>query len=152
MFHDILFHTLPGAFETEYQTAPLDLVLDTFYSSRKAMIDQRLSEILAGKALEIATKADTQHRPQKTFFVGAQWDTFSTEEILEIVKVSPNYHIGSMRVLRKNSVYRAKFYMLSANSRPLITLEPGEEFLTLSSGIQRKKRLASSKSKVLQIN
>jgi hypothetical protein len=51
------------------------------------MIDRRLSDILAGKAFEIASKADAMHRPHKTFFVGAQWDTFSSEEILEIVKV-----------------------------------------------------------------
>ncbi|PVG01134.1 hypothetical protein CPB86DRAFT_782042 [Serendipita vermifera] len=89
LFHDILFHPIPGAFETQYQTAPLDLIFDTFYISRKSMIEKRLQEILDGQALKIATKVDENLRENKIFVVGLRWDTFSKEEILEIIDCLP---------------------------------------------------------------
>ncbi|KIM22252.1 hypothetical protein M408DRAFT_28886 [Serendipita vermifera MAFF 305830] len=81
LFHDILFHpSVPGVFETVYQTAPLDLVHDTFYSARKELVDKRLEEILIpGEALKI----------DGVFFVGGRWDTFEREELLEIVQFMP---------------------------------------------------------------
>jgi fanconi-associated nuclease 1 len=90
LFHDILFHpSVPGAFETPYQTAPLDLVHDTFYSSRKAVIDARLEELISpGRALEIVALRDEQLRGDNVFFVGGRWDAFEREEIMEIVEVS----------------------------------------------------------------
>jgi fanconi-associated nuclease 1 len=88
LFHDILFHPIPGAFETRYQTAPLDLVLDTFYVSRKSMIEKRLQEIIDGQASQIAAKVDQDLRENNIFVVGLRWDTFSREEILEIIDVS----------------------------------------------------------------
>lgn len=78
---------MDGAFETQYQTAPLDLELDIFYNSRKALINKRLEEIKEGKGKEIASRIDEIHRESKTFFVGAQWDNFSREDILEILEV-----------------------------------------------------------------
>ncbi|KAG8833377.1 hypothetical protein FRC17_010773 [Serendipita sp. 399] len=86
LFHDILFMPIPGAFETPYQTAPLDLVVDTFYASRKDAIDARLKQILDGEAPAIAEKVDSEHRKDRTFFVGAKWETFDRQEILEILE------------------------------------------------------------------
>jgi len=90
LFHDILFHpSVHGAFETAYQTAPLDLVHDTFYSSRKELIDARLEELLLpGRALEIVAQRDEQLRGDNVFFVGGRWDAFEREEIMQIVEVS----------------------------------------------------------------
>jgi len=90
LFHDILFHpSVPGAFETAYQTAPLDLIHDTFYSSRKELIDERLEELLLpGRALEIVALRDEQLRKDNIFLVGGRWDAFEREEIMEIVEVS----------------------------------------------------------------
>jgi fanconi-associated nuclease 1 len=79
---------MDGAFETQYQTAPLDLELDIFYNARKALIEERLEEIARGDAREIASAVDEIHRESKTFFVGSQWDHFSRDEILEILEVS----------------------------------------------------------------
>lgn len=78
---------MEGAFETAYQTAPLDLELDIFYSARKKMIEERLEEIMNGGARNIAARIDEKHREANTFFVGSQWDNFSKEEILEIIEV-----------------------------------------------------------------
>ncbi|KAG9020285.1 hypothetical protein FS842_007431, partial [Serendipita sp. 407] len=77
---------VPGAFETPYQTAPLDLVMDTFYTSRKEVIDARLKQILNGDALVFADKTDSEHRKDRTFFVGGKWDAFERHEILEILE------------------------------------------------------------------
>ncbi|KIM19337.1 hypothetical protein M408DRAFT_31330 [Serendipita vermifera MAFF 305830] len=91
LFHDILFHpSVPGVFETVYQTAPLDLVHDTFYSARKELVDKRLEEILTpGKALKIVEERDEELREDGVFFVGGRWDTFEREELLEIVQFMP---------------------------------------------------------------
>jgi Fanconi-associated nuclease 1 len=96
LFHDILFHpSVPGAFETAYQIAPLDLVHDTFYSSRKGLIDARLDELLLpGRALEIIAMRDNELRGDNVFFVGGRWDAFEREDIMEIVKVSWRVSVG----------------------------------------------------------
>lgn len=85
---DIIFAPIPGAFETPYQSGPLDLIDDTFYFSRKEMIEARLSEIRAGKAPEVIMKVDTAYRETKTWCVGVMWDRFERRELLEIVNVS----------------------------------------------------------------
>lgn len=86
LFHDILFMPVNGAFETPYQTGPLDLALDVFYSARKEAIDARLNQILNGDALNIATFIDEENREKQTFYVGSRWDKFKREEILEIIE------------------------------------------------------------------
>lgn len=85
---DIIFAPIPGAFETPYQSAPLDLIDDTFYFSRKEMIEARLEEIRAGKAPEVIVKVDAAFRETKTWCVGVMWDRFERRELLEIVNVS----------------------------------------------------------------
>ncbi|KAJ2743157.1 hypothetical protein GGI20_003960 [Coemansia sp. BCRC 34301] len=49
LFWDIIFHPLPGALDTEYQSRPLDMGSESFYFSRQTMIDQRLEEISNGE-------------------------------------------------------------------------------------------------------
>ncbi|KAJ2771612.1 hypothetical protein IWQ56_001714, partial [Coemansia nantahalensis] len=39
LFWDIIFHPLPGVLDTEYQSQPLDMTSDSFYSSRRALIE-----------------------------------------------------------------------------------------------------------------
>ncbi|EGN95749.1 hypothetical protein SERLA73DRAFT_76815 [Serpula lacrymans var. lacrymans S7.3] len=49
LFWDIIFAPVPGAFETPFQSAPLDIAEDSFYHSRKEIIEQRLEELESGK-------------------------------------------------------------------------------------------------------
>jgi len=87
LFWDIIFADIPGAFETPYQTAPLDLAEDTFYYARKDMIEARLEEIRNGGAREILEPRDEQHREKQTICVGLQWDLCGRSDLVQIVEV-----------------------------------------------------------------
>ena len=88
MFWDVLFAPVPGAFETPYQTAPLDIAEDTFFFSREELIRARISEIQLGRAREILEVVDDEHREKGTWCVGVRWDLFEKQDLLEIVDVS----------------------------------------------------------------
>ncbi|KAI0707651.1 VRR-NUC domain-containing protein [Earliella scabrosa] len=89
LFWDVIFAPMPGAFETPYQAAPLDLVEDTFYYSRQELADARLAEIEAGKAAEIVEK--TYDEQKDVMCVGVRWDMFTKEDLIGIAKcLQPN--------------------------------------------------------------
>ena len=94
LFWDILFADVPGAFETKYQSAPLDIASDCFYYAREGLIKERLAEIKQGKARQISEKVDNKHRPKGTLCVGVRWDLFTRQDLLEIVDVSRPVHIS----------------------------------------------------------
>ncbi|RXK39730.1 hypothetical protein M231_02923 [Tremella mesenterica] len=82
----ILFHPLPGAFETAYQIAPLDLGEDTFATARAELIELRLMEMSeTARAIEMLREADHRERPNGTWAVGISWEypADDLEEILE---------------------------------------------------------------------
>lgn len=82
----VLFHPVPGAFETAYQTAPLDLGEDSFSRSRRDMMEQRLEEMQdTAAALAMLRETDARERPRATWAVGLNWDygAVELEEILE---------------------------------------------------------------------
>ncbi|OCF42115.1 fanconi-associated nuclease 1 [Kwoniella heveanensis CBS 569] len=86
MMWPILFSPLPGAFETPYQTAPLDLGEDTFAPSRQEAIEVRLEAMSrTSTALSMLKEVDDRERPRGTWAVGVNWDYGATdlEEILE---------------------------------------------------------------------
>ncbi|WVQ97668.1 hypothetical protein IAU59_004782 [Kwoniella sp. CBS 9459] len=86
MMWPILFSPLPGAFETPYQTAPLDLGEDTFAPSRQEAIEHRLEAMSkTSTALSMLKEVDERERQRGTWAVGVNWDYGSTdlEEILE---------------------------------------------------------------------
>ncbi|KAF9227566.1 hypothetical protein BS17DRAFT_773961 [Gyrodon lividus] len=85
LFWDIIFASIPGAFETPYQTAPLDVAEDSFYHSRKDLMEKRLSDIEAGEAVNIIRHVDSVHRASGTWCVGVRWDLFSSEDLVDIV-------------------------------------------------------------------
>jgi fanconi-associated nuclease 1 len=93
LFWDIIFAPIPGSFETRYQTAPLDIAEDTFYTSRQEMIDNRLSEIKDGKAPEILQAIDKNYRKTRTWCVGVRWDLCETQDLLEILDVSSAFDL-----------------------------------------------------------
>ncbi|KAL0946548.1 hypothetical protein HGRIS_012753 [Hohenbuehelia grisea] len=86
LFWDIIFANIPGAFETPYQTAPLDLGDEIFYYARKDLIEVRLKEIRNGWAKSIVEKHDTAHREKATWCVGVRWDFCERDDLLEITE------------------------------------------------------------------
>ncbi len=87
LFWDIIFADIPGAFETKYQIAPLDLVEDSFYYAREEMIERRLTELADGKACDILARHENLYRENKTWCVGVRWDVCGAQELAEIVEV-----------------------------------------------------------------
>ncbi|KAG7448357.1 uncharacterized protein BT62DRAFT_767164 [Guyanagaster necrorhizus] len=85
LFWDIIFADVPGAFETKFQTAPLDIAEDSFYYARKELIQTRLRKIEDGKAADILERHDRTYRASKTWCVGVKWD-YPKEDLLEIVQ------------------------------------------------------------------
>jgi len=88
LFWDIIFAPVPGAFETPYQTAPLDIFEDTFYHAREELIELRLDEISRNNARQIIQNVDDEHRERGTWCLGVRWDLFPKEDLLEIAEVS----------------------------------------------------------------
>ncbi|KIY72043.1 hypothetical protein CYLTODRAFT_389217 [Cylindrobasidium torrendii FP15055 ss-10] len=86
LFWDVIFADVPGAFETKFQVAPLDIAEDSFYQARKQLIDTRLQDIREGKALEIAERHDKTYRSTSTWCVGVRWDLCPKEDLLEIIE------------------------------------------------------------------
>lgn len=82
----ILFHPLPGAFETPYQTAPLDLGEDTFAPARSALLEERLLAMSKTKtALEMLRETDDRERSRQTWAVGVSWE-YGKEDLEEILE------------------------------------------------------------------
>ncbi|KAJ7137889.1 hypothetical protein C8R44DRAFT_766426 [Mycena epipterygia] len=89
LFWDIIFMPIDGAFDTHFQTCPLDLCEDTFFAVRQAVIEHRLSEIKEGKAMLYLEKHDQQHRAAEPCAVGVRWDLCSRKNLIEIVRCIP---------------------------------------------------------------
>lgn len=86
LFWDIIFLPIPGAFETPFQTAPLDIAEDSFYHARRDPIEIRLKELEDGRGEEIVKQVEAEHRARKTWCVGVDWDLVEEGEIVEIVR------------------------------------------------------------------
>lgn len=83
LFWDILFMPIPGVFQTEFQTAPLDLATDAFYPARASEINHRLALIENGGYANLIRQVDENHRASETWCVGLKW-TYVLEDLLEI--------------------------------------------------------------------
>jgi len=81
-----MFANMPGALETPFQGAPLDLCEDTFYYARKDLIEARLVEIRDGRGPEILQRHDEQYREKETWCVGLSWELCERGDLLDIVK------------------------------------------------------------------
>jgi len=81
---DIIFADIAGAFETPYQSAPLDIAEDTFYFSRKELIDRRLEELREGHAPKLIEQVYDEHADKGTWCVGVRWDIFQKADLMEI--------------------------------------------------------------------
>ncbi len=89
LFWSVIFAPIPGAFETPFQSAPLDLVEDTFFYSRQDLIEARLEEIRSGKAADILERVYDANT--NVMCVGVRWDLFQKEDLLGIVRVSAGH-------------------------------------------------------------
>lgn len=83
LFYDILFLYVPNVFQTAYQTCPLDLHTDSFYSTRASEINHRLVLIANGDAPRIIREVDAAHREWKTCIIGLNWD-YALEDLVEL--------------------------------------------------------------------
>jgi Fanconi-associated nuclease 1 len=78
---DVIFASgIPNVFRTKYQTCPLDFSTDHFYESRKAMVDDRLTEINGASSEDLCgmiATTWTAHFGQ--LCVGMNWDLFPSQ-------------------------------------------------------------------------
>ncbi|PVV01157.1 hypothetical protein BB560_004436 [Smittium megazygosporum] len=74
LFWDIIFYSVEGVFDTEYQTRPMDMYTTSFYLSRKDLIDDRISEIRTGGCLDMIYTVYNREYIRKTSAVGINWD------------------------------------------------------------------------------
>lgn len=87
LFYDILFFDpyIPNVFQTAYQTCPLDLHTDAFYSSRVPEILARVNAISNGEASRIASGVWDREYDRRTCIVGVRWDGFERDDLLELI-------------------------------------------------------------------
>jgi Fanconi-associated nuclease 1 len=87
LFYDILFFNpyIPNVFQTAYQTCPLDLHTDSFFSSRMPEILGRANQISNGEAVELVRQVWDENCERKTCIVGVRWDAFDRDDLLELV-------------------------------------------------------------------
>ncbi|KAL2160922.1 hypothetical protein VTH06DRAFT_8634 [Thermothelomyces fergusii] len=84
LFFDVLFLYVPNVFQTPFQTCPLDLHTDTFYSARASQINHRLVEIANGKAERILREVHEREHERRACVVGLNWD-FDIADLAELV-------------------------------------------------------------------
>lgn len=86
-----IFAPVPGAFETPYQSAPLDIFEDTFYLARQGLVDQRLAVLKRSEARVLLEQVLSRERQHRTSCIGVDWD-FQPDELLDIVDVSTSFY------------------------------------------------------------
>eukprot|EP00897_Mesotaenium_endlicherianum_P008066 jgi/Mesen1/7288/ME000373S06360 len=80
---DALFAPVPDVFQTPFQTAPLDLRTDAFYTARRELIERQL-ELMEqpGMAPQLLGASWREHRG--TWCAGVNWERFSLEQLQTI--------------------------------------------------------------------
>ncbi|PLW16859.1 hypothetical protein PCANC_09423 [Puccinia coronata f. sp. avenae] len=91
VFWDVIFAPVPGAFETAFQTAPLDMATDAFRIVRGPLIEERIRMIEDEGSAEIAARLRetyTREWARKTWAVGIgqhSWERYTLQDLEEIV-------------------------------------------------------------------
>lgn len=103
LFYDIMFDVyVPNVFQTAYQTCPLDLHTDAFYSARISEINSRINELAEpGRAECILRQTWAQHRERKTCVVGVRWEEYELDDLLEIVRCFTGDGLGKLGVVMR---------------------------------------------------
>lgn len=106
LFYDILFETyIPNVFQTAYQTCPLDLHTDAFYSARISEINARINELAERGRAEVILRAVWEREfERRTCVVGVRWGEYELEDLCEVVRCFTSQGMGGqlgvvMRVL-----------------------------------------------------
>lgn len=152
LFWDIIFESIPGAFETPYQTAPLDIAEDSFYRARKDLVEKRLAAIEAGKGADLVLAVDAEHRASRTWCVGVQWDLFSSEDLVDIVTVNllqTPTTLAHQWTLNSASVKKRSLSFVAFSAKITHLEHPVAQ--TYSCGILKKVPVSSWRSKALEI-
>ncbi|KAM5431303.1 putative phosphodiesterase I [Microsporum canis] len=85
LFYDIMFTYIPNVFQTPFQTCPLDLHTDSFYSSRVSEINSRLAQISNGEAQNIICGVHERESSKQTCAIGIDW-SFALSDLIEIAQ------------------------------------------------------------------
>ncbi len=101
LFYDILFFNpyIPNVFQTAYQTCPLDLHTDSFFSARMPEILGRVNQICNGEASELIQSVWDQEVERKTCIIGVRWDGFEREDLLELVSSFDGQALGTVMLV-----------------------------------------------------
>ncbi|OQU93707.1 VRR-NUC domain-containing protein [Cladophialophora immunda] len=101
LFYDILFFNpyIPNVFQTAYQTCPLDLHTDSFFSARMPEILARINQISNGEAVEIVQRVWAQEHERRTCIVGVRWDEFEKDDLLELVGCWEGQALGTVMLV-----------------------------------------------------
>ncbi|KIX98928.1 uncharacterized protein Z520_05389 [Fonsecaea multimorphosa CBS 102226] len=101
LFYDILFFNpyIPNVFQTAYQTCPLDLHTDSFFSARMPEILGRINQISNGEAVEIAERVWDQEYERRTCIVGVRWDEFEKADLLELLGCWDGQALGTVMLV-----------------------------------------------------
>lgn len=106
LFYDILFETyIPNVFQTAYQTCPLDLHTDAFYTARFSEINTRINELAEpGRAETIVRTVWHREFERRTCVIGVRWDEYDLEDLCQITRCFTSQASGEqlgvvMRVL-----------------------------------------------------
>lgn len=87
LFWDIIFDdSIPGVFNSPFQSGPLDLKTGYFYEGRKDKIDKRIKEIAAGFGSKIVEIVSGRELERNTHCVGVNWKNYTTEELILFVE------------------------------------------------------------------
>ncbi|KAJ1945810.1 hypothetical protein EC988_005670 [Linderina pennispora] len=122
IFYDIIFCSLPGVLDTKYQSAPLDMRSDSFYFSRKGMIERRVEEIKSNQFLHYLIDAyDLQLGSE---IIGVNWEY--TRGWLEMICAC----IGGRRLAAILGVLAREYPLKHSGFPDLCLWKPGtNEFL-----------------------
>ncbi|WEW58835.1 PDDEXK family nuclease [Emydomyces testavorans] len=85
LFYDVIFTYVPNVFQTPFQTCPLDLHTDSFYSSRISEINHRLAQISNGEAESLLRQVYERECEKQTCAIGIDW-SFELSDLIEIVQ------------------------------------------------------------------
>lgn len=107
---DVLFLSVPGAFETPYQRAPMDLGTDVFLEARKEAIEIQLHRIQETGGCDIIRQVDARERPKRTHAIGCRWDDFPICDVVEVAECLGGTALAALcRILCENGASTTGF-------------------------------------------
>ncbi|KAI8924684.1 hypothetical protein BC831DRAFT_464343 [Entophlyctis helioformis] len=123
LFWDILFDdTVPGVFNSPFQSAPHDLYTEYFYEARKAKIEARIAEIQRNGHVDLIAAVVTREQPRNTQCVGVNWKRYSKDTLVEIADC-----IGGPGLARICGLYAKTYWAHMGGVPDLCLWKPNEK-------------------------